>query len=592
MPLYPDHVLDEIRNSVNIVTFISESVALKKRGRNYVACCPFHTEKTPSFNVNAEKQIFMCFGCGVGGDVFKFAMLVEHVTFPEAVRLLAERCSIPLPQVARVEDASSGVDLDALRGAMTDAVTFYHHMLVDTAEGKGALAYLEGRAVTRQTMDRFQLGYSPAGGDVLLEWLRKKGHALQKVEDCGLIRRSEDGRRQYDAFRGRIMFPITDVRGRVIAFGGRAMGEAQPKYLNSPETKLYNKSRNLFGLSFSREGIKASDFAILVEGYMDFLIPCQFGIDNIVASLGTSLTAQQVKLLGRYTRDVVVCYDPDSAGIAATQRSLDLFLEEDFRVKILSLPEGQDPDAFIRSEGAAEYRNRLKQVVSYLDFVLETAMHSQGSLDTPRSKVQVMNQVLPYLARLPNAVERSDYVFRFARRLNIEDGLLLAEVRKAAQQRTRRLPEERVAVVTSMKFAEMRLLQMLLANPSLQVEVLPLCSSEDFQGLATERIFAAIRERAGKNAATTFGDLHGQFAGEPEQALLAQMQMEEVPEDQSRDTAESFLNALRKSRLDSYKQEIQSKIAEASQRRDDEMVARLMAQRIQVDRELMSLSRK
>ncbi len=190
-----------------------------------------------------------------------------------------------------------------------------------------------------------------------------------------------------------------------------------------------------------------------------------------------------------------MCYDPDSAGIAATQRSLDLFLEEDFRVKILPLPEGQDPDAFIRSEGAEEYRNRLNQVVSYLDFVLETAIHGQGNLDTPRSKVQVMNQVLPYLAKLPNAVERSEYVSRFASRLNIEDRLLLAEVRKAAQQRNRRLPDEPVAVVTSMKRGERRLLQLLLANPSLQAQILPLCSSQDFHGLATERIFAAIQER-------------------------------------------------------------------------------------------------
>ena len=219
-------------------------------------------------------------------------------------------------------------------------------------------------------------------------------------------------------------------------------------------------------------------------------------------------------------------------------------------------------------------------------------MHSQGNLDTPRSKVQVMNRVLPYLARLPNAVERSEYVSRFASRLNIEDRLLLAEVRKAAQQRNRRLPDEPVAVVTSMKRGERRLLQLLLANPSLQAQILPLCSSQDFHGLATERIFAAIQERFRKSAVTTFEDLHRQFAGEAEQALLAQMQMEEVPEDHSPDTAESALNAIRKIRLDSYKQEIQSKIAEASQRSDDEMLARLMEQRIQVDRDLISLSRK
>jgi DNA primase len=592
MPLFTDGLLDEVRNSVNIVSLISEYVALRKRGRNHVARCPFHAEKTPSFNVNEDKQIFHCFGCGVGGDAFKFMMMVEHLSFPEAVRLLAERHGVSIPRNLPVAGESSGADLEVLRKAMTEAAAFYHHQLVDAEEGQGSLSYLQGRGVTRETIERFHLGYAPARGETLIQHLLKKGLSIKNLEDCGLAKRSDDGHRHYDAFRNRVMFPITDIQARVIAFGGRALGDSQPKYLNSPETKLYNKSRNLYGLSFSREGIKRTDFAILVEGYMDLIVPYQSGIDNVVASLGTSLTPQQVKLLGRYTREVVVNYDPDSAGIAATQRSLDLFLEEDFRVKVLRLPDGQDPDAFIRKSGAAEYRNRLRESTSYLDFVLETAVRGQGTMDSPRNKIQVLNAVLPYLAKLPNAVERSDYVFQFARKLRIEDKLLLAEVRKAAQQKRTQLPEARIVSVGAMKFAEKRLLQLLLGSTELQSQMLPRCSSDDFTGLATERIFVAVLEAFGNSQVATFEQLHQRFMDQAEQTLLAQLQMEEVPESPTRETAESFLSALRRLRLLSFKQKILSEIAEAAQRKDEQVLNQLIEQRVSVDRQLVSLSRK
>lgn len=592
MPLYSDSVLDEVRSAVNIVSVVSEYVALKKRGRNHVARCPFHTEKTPSFNVSEEKQIFMCFGCGVGGDVFKFIMQIEHLAFPEAVRFIAERHGIQLPEPEARRESADGVNPDTLRQACVEAAAYFHHALLDSAEGREPLQYLERRGVSRQTIERFQLGYSPGGGDVLIQHMRQKGYSLEALLESGLAKRSEDGTRCYDGFRARIMFPITDVRGRVIAFGGRAMGDKQPKYLNSPETKLYNKSRNLFGLSFSREAIKKQDFAVLVEGYMDFVIPFQQGVENLVASLGTSLTPQQVQLLGRYTREVVVSYDPDSAGLAATQRSLDLFLEEDFRVRVLRLPDGEDPDAFIRRVGAEEYGKRLQASAPYLDFVFDTAVHSQGSLDNPRSKIQVLNSVLPYLAKLPNAVERSDYVFKIARKLRIEDQQLLAEVKRAAQQKRVRLAEAPLATVGTMKFAEKRLLQALLRDARLQAQVLSQCSQEDFGGLAAAKIFDAIVQGFRIGEPATFDSLHRRFAGEPEQAMLAHVQMEESPEDLSLETAESFYNALRAFRLASYKQEILSKIDEAAQRKDDELLNRLIEQRVLLDRELISLSRK
>jgi DNA primase len=592
MPLYADSVLDEVRNAVNIVSLVSEYVALKKRGRNHVARCPFHTEKTPSFNVSEEKQIFMCFGCGQGGDVFRFVMLIEHISFPEAVRFIADRHGISLPEITASSPAVATSNTDILRKAMAEAVALYHRCLIESEEGKSALKYILERGISQETIARFHLGYSPAGGDALIQSMKNKGFSVQALEECGLVKRSEDGSRVYDNFRGRVMFPITDVQGRTVAFGARAMGDQQPKYLNSPETKLYNKSRNLYGLSFSREAIKAQDQAILVEGYMDFVIPFQHGVENLVASLGTSLTPQQVELLGRYTREVVVSYDPDSAGLAAAQRSLDLFLEGDFRVKVLRLPAGQDPDVFVRTAGSKEYQDRAREAVPYLEFVLEAAIQKQGLLDDPKKKVQVMNTILPYLAKLPSAVERSDYVFQFARRLGIEDQQLLAETRKAAQQKRGRLAEEPVTSALSMKAAEKKLLQLLLANGQLQQEILPLCSGLDFEGLTTERIFSKLISSFENSQLCTYEGLHREFVGESEQALLAQLEIEEIPEDPSVEAARSFLNALQAMRLTAYLQRVQAELADADKRNDDEMRNRLLEQRSRLNRELLSLSRK
>jgi DNA primase len=592
MPFYADSVLDEVRNAANIVTIVSEYVALKKRGRNHVARCPFHNEKTPSFNVNEEKQIFMCFGCSVGGDVFKFIMQIEHLTFPEAVRFIAERYAIALPSVALPSTATSTVGGDALRKAMAEAVAMYHGYLLNAEEAKPALKYLQGRGITNQTIARFQLGYAPAGGAALIQSMTSKGIALQGLEECGLVKKSEDGSRSYDNFRGRITFPITDIQGRTVAFGARAMDDRPPKYLNSPETKLYNKSRNLFGLSFSKEAIKAAGKAILVEGYMDFIIPFQHGVENMVASLGTSLTPQQVELLGRYTREVVVSYDPDSAGLAATQRSLDLFLEGDFRVKVLRLPAGQDPDVFVRTAGATEYQNRARDSVSYLDFVLEAAIQNQGAMNDPKNKVQAMNAILPYLAKLPSAVERSDYVFKFSRKLGIDDQQLLAEMKRAAQQKKTRLAEGPVASVTAMKAAEKKLLQLLLGNTDLQQHILPHCSMNDFEGLAAEGIFLQLLDGFDRNQLVDYESLHRHFAGEEAQAVLAQLEIEEVPEIPSKDAAESFLYALRTKRLAAELQKIQAKIAEADEQNDDEMRNHLLEHYMRMNQELVSLSKK
>ena len=367
MQIYPENILNEVRNSVNIVDVISEYVLLRKHGRNHVARCPFHNEKTAHFNVNEERQVFHCFGCGVGGDVFRFLMHIKPFSFPEAVQFLAKRQGITLPTV----DAAPAVNKKDMYNAMAEATAAFHQALLSSAEGKPALEYLQSRGVTIETIERFRLGFSPAGGNFLTNLLQNKGFSIETLIDCGLCRRTEEENRVYDYFRGRIMFPITNIQGRTIAFGARAIDDRLPKYLNSPETRIFSRSRNLFGLSYSKEAIIKRGNAILVEGYMDCIIPFQYGINNVVASFGTCLTPEQVELLWHYARNVVVSYDADPAGQRGVQKSLDLFHEEDFNVKVLSLPTGMDPDEYIRTAGAEEYRKREKEAVSWQEFVVE-----------------------------------------------------------------------------------------------------------------------------------------------------------------------------------------------------------------------------
>ena len=591
MPFYTDSILDEVRNSVNIVSVISEYVSLRKRGRNHVARCPFHNEKTASFNVNEERQIFHCFGCGLGGDVFRFLMQIERLSFPEAVQFLAERQGITLPAAAAAAPAVSAVNKKDMHNAMAEATAAYRQALLSSAEGKPALEYLRSRGVTLETIERFRLGFSPAAGNFMTALLQKKGFPAETLLDCGLCRLSDEGNRIYDYFRGRIMFPIDDIQGRTVAFGARAMDDRPPKYLNSPETRLYNKGRNLFGLSYSKDAIRKRGNAILVEGYMDCIVPFQYGVDNIVASCGTSLTAEQVELLGRYARDVVVSYDADSAGQNAAQKSLELFLEGDFNVRVLALPGAKDPDEYIRAAGVDEYRKREKEAVPWMEFVLEKAIREQGGFDDPKKKALALNAVLPYLAKLPNDVERSEYVSLVARRLEIEDGNLLAELRKAARDKKDRFQKEVLtSAASAVWFAEKRLLQMILGNGDLQDCVLPLCQEDDFTGLAGEKIFTIILDEFRRGRRVSFESLNRRLESGEEQSFIARLAAEELPEESSQENAESFLNALRKERMKVRMKRIIEEIAAASARGDDEALSQMLLERMAIDRELLGLS--
>src|SRR4030088_2077724 len=382
---------DRVKQQADIVRVVSEYVRLKKSGQNFTGLCPFHAEKSPSFAVHPTKQIYHCFGCGVGGDVFKFVMEVDKVTFPEAIRVVAEKCgiAIPRPKASSPEERKENQQRTLLVEMHREAQTFFVQQLGGTLEGKAARAYLEDRGLDKDAIARFGIGYAPSGGDALLRFLKSKYKEPLLIES-GLVSRDQSGgARMYDRFRRRITFPIANESGKIVAFGCRALGDDQPKYLNSPETPIYSKSNVLYHLDRAKEALRRSDFAVLVEGYMDAIAVARAGISNVVASCGTSLAEPQIKLLARFTQRVIVNYDPDTAGQTATERSISLLLEHDFEVRVLALPGQADPDKFIREHGAEAYTKLLKESPPYVDYLI--ARTRQMDMSTAEGKLRAVN---------------------------------------------------------------------------------------------------------------------------------------------------------------------------------------------------------
>ncbi|MBI4484132.1 MAG: DNA primase [Acidobacteria bacterium] len=585
--IFPDAFLQEVRNTANIVSLVSEYVRLRKRGRNHVGLCPFHSEKTPSFNVNDDKQIFHCFGCGVGGDAFKFLMLMERLEFPEAVRRLAEKNGIPLP---KSEPAPGAGVKEKILAALEDAARFFQQCL-RSDEGRMAREYLEERQISPETVEKFRLGYAPSSGVRLIQVLQGSGYSLSVLEQGGLLRRSDSGEGILDKFRNRVMFPIFDLSNRVVAFGGRILGEGLPKYLNSPESPVFTKGHHLYGLNLSKEAIRRADFAILVEGYFDLLVPYQHGTTNVVASLGTSLTPPQVKLLGRHTRNILVNFDPDAAGLSATQRSLDLFLEEGFRVNVVRLPQGRDPDSFVRDFGIGKYREELRNSVPYLDFVLEKAIRAERTPASPRAKVNVLNAVLPYLSKLENRVERAEYVTRLSRKLEIEDQLVLAEVRKAVAARKTNISADRLLTDIDVKPAERHLIKILLEDQDIRLKTLPLLSDMSFEGLRTRAIFCGIMDLYNAGKGVDYFRLKEILGDSEEGLLLERILLQEGAISISPELAGSCVRALRKIQLENASNRVQEKIRLAEASRDEISLVQLLEEKRDLNRQLLELER-
>jgi DNA primase len=480
-----------VKQQADIVRVVGEYVRLKKTGQNFSGLCPFHQEKTPSFAVHPVRQIYHCFGCGVSGDVFQFVMELEKSSFPEAVRTVAEKCGIPIPRPRErsPEERLENQQRTALIEIHREAAIFFTRQLHEAPEGKVATAYLEERGLDREAMVRFGLGFAPSSGDALLRQLKPKCPG-KLLEVTGLFSRDQGGR-LYDRFRRRIMFPVSNESGKVIAFGGRAMGDDMPKYMNSPETPIYTKSTVLYHLDRAKEALRQNDFGILVEGYMDAIAVARAGIANVIASCGTSLAEPQIKLLGRYTHRVVVNYDPDTAGQAATERSLTLLLEKEFDVRVLALPGGADPDKFLKEQGADAYKKLLAQAPAYLDYLIGRARRMDRS--TAAGKVAALNFLMPYVQRLPNRLLRSEWATRIASELRVDEPVLREALRRAAVERRSAVKPKAELLAPVVKAAERRLIRMLVEAESFREKLaLEIVSSGLHRGLETERIFEVL----------------------------------------------------------------------------------------------------
>ncbi|MGN1387561.1 MAG: DNA primase [Bacillus sp. (in: firmicutes)] len=437
--------LNMIRNAVDIVDVVNEYVQLKKQGRNYFGLCPFHGENTPSFSVSPDKQIFHCFGCGAGGNVFTFLMDIEGYSFVEAAKELAERGNIPLEidisdSSARTEQPSASKKMIAAHELLCK---FYHHLLVNTKEGENALQYLEDRGFTRQAIDRFSIGYALNSWEFVTNFLSKRGFDSDLLDQAGIIVKREEDDKQFDRFRNRIMFPIHNHQGEVVAFSGRALGNDEPKYLNTPETPIFNKSKLLYNFHQARANIRKKEFVVLFEGFADVISAAEAGVDNGVATMGTSLTEEHIQILKRNCNEVLLCFDSDKAGIEAANRASNMFFQEGMTIKVAYMPDGLDPDEYIKKYGPQSFmQDVIGNSLTYLAFKMRY-LRKGRNLNNEGDKIAYIEDVLKEINKLPSAVEREHYLRQISSEFSLSLDALTAQQKKFyfAEKKRGNLPQ-------------------------------------------------------------------------------------------------------------------------------------------------------
>ena len=440
---------ERIKQAADIVEVVGDFVSLKKRGTNYTACCPFHNEKSPSFNVNPVRQIFKCFGCGAGGDSIKFVMDIEGIGYGEALRFLAQKYSIEIEEEqATPEEFLRQNERESLFIVLNFAQQYYQKILLESTEGQAiGLSYFRGRSLTDQTIKSFGLGYSLNEWDGLLKEATKRGYNVDILEKAGLVMRKEGEKaRTYDRFRSRVMFPVHNVSGKVIAFGARILVKDpnQPKYLNSPETDVYHKSKVLYGIYQAKNAIRAADICYLVEGYTDVISLHQAGIQNIVASSGTSLTEDQIRLIARFTPNVTILYDGDAAGIKAAIRGLDMVLEEGLNVSLVLFPDGEDPDSFVYKVGAETFKKYINDnTKDFITFKTEYLLKEAG--DNPFKRAEAIGDIVSSISKIPDAIKRQIFTSRTANLMRVDEQTLISEGNKILRKKTEEKPKERRA---------------------------------------------------------------------------------------------------------------------------------------------------
>jgi DNA primase len=478
-------VIDQIKNTASIVEIASQYTSLKLRGKKHFGLCPFHSEKTPSFTVDEDKQLFHCFGCNIGGDLFTLVMEKENLSFPEAMRFLAEKYNITLPEKKKFSPQMLKLE-EKLYKISEDSLAFFRKNLYNTKEGEKAHEYLRKRGVSDEIIQNLKIGYALNSWDALLNFFKRKNISPSLLEKAGLVLRSTKREGYYDRFRGRIIFPIFTPTGKTVAFGGRTIINQDPKYLNSPDTPIYTKGKLLYGWNLTKDTIRERREIILVEGYTDFLALLQAGIPNAAASLGTSLTSDQVVQASRFESRVIISYDADAAGIKAALRAISLCFEQGVEIRVLTLPKGFDPDSFIRKYGSNEFIKKIQDSTPGLKFLINSYVGGK-KLESAEQKNKIARNIVNEITKIPDTIIQSEYLKKTSEELSIDEGIL----RSLIKSKTEKIHEEPKAHFLN---AEKRLIQILFEDSDLGPAVFKVMTAEDYRGLKSEPIFRILSD--------------------------------------------------------------------------------------------------
>jgi DNA primase len=574
---FDDSKIEEIKSRVDIVELASEFLTLKKTGRNYLGLCPFHQEKTPSFTVNREKQIFYCFGCGEGGNAISFLMKISNKSFPEAIKELAEKTGVVLPPRLTTKE---GREKDSLRESITDlnlrAAQQYARNLYSPA-GKAARDYLNRRGITEETIKQFRLGYAPDTWRSLTDHIDGGGASLQLAEQAGLVIAGKEGS-YYDRFRGRLIFPIENVFGETIAFGGRILETGEPKYLNSPESPVYIKGKNLYGLNKTKEEIRKKGFALIVEGYFDLISLWNAGIGNVVASLGTALTREHLELLRRYTVEVVALFDPDEAGRKALNRSLELFLSMNMRARALVLPGGLDPDDYVKKFGRDKLEELIVHAQPLSDYYIENVL---GGGKTFEENKDVVKNALEFVNKISDEIEKNLFIKRIAEKLGIDQELLKKEIHRKEVQLKPKAEVPRQRPTEKIDPVEVNLIRLMLEYPQKTAQV-------ESEGILDYFLHPALKHLGGKIVESSkllgFVDLGVILASDDDAPLrerLFQLMIEALPADDVM-LEKLFADNIRQIKKKWYKEQhrqIKIKLAKAQETKDEILLNGLLQEK-------------
>ena len=566
---------EQVRQVANIIEIASQYTALKQRGSKHVGLCPFHSEKTPSFTVDADKQLYHCFGCGEGGDIFTLVMEKEDLSFPETVKYLAERYNIPIPETRRISQQQIKIE-EKLYKITEDTLAFFRKNLFNTSEGKKALEYLKKRQITDDVIQELKIGYAMNSWDALLKYFQGKDISPDLLDKTGLVMRRQNREGYYDRFRGRIIFPIFTISGKAVAFGGRTIIDDDLKYLNSPDTPIYTKGKILYGLNFNKTSIREKKYSILVEGYTDFVALYQAGFRNCVASLGTALTSDQVGVIHRFSPRMLICYDADTAGRKAAARAVSICLEKGVHSKVMDMPEGKDPDSLIKESGVETFKKLLKNCIPGLKFFIDFRI--QGiRMDIPEEKGKMVKEIMAIIDKIPDPVARDEYLKQTGQLLNVEEKIIRAMVtpKPATKKAPANLP---------LLNAEKRLLQIVFEDSDIAASVFKSVDLKYFKGLKTGPVFEFLAEFF-KNGKTPDFKTIKENLDPTLISLLSRVWMETgaaptLPE------AEDCIHTIKQYAIEKEMKALDIQIARMEKNGDSDHLAPLLQQRQKVTEEL------